>query len=134
MKRLTLIIAGLSAIAASPATAQSNSRYPHRDWGKVATLNMSVIDATTCILRVLNRGSTATLIPAEGGNDIDLKPGTILGTGAGDAWQTFKVRGENGKTTLRILYRHPLRIGANDAAVKKLQKRCLKVESISPNP
>jgi hypothetical protein len=84
MKRLTLIIAGLSAIAASPATAQSNSRYPHRDWGKVATLNMSVIDATTCILRVLNRGSTATLIPAEGGNDIDLKPGTILGTGAGD--------------------------------------------------
>lgn len=129
MRTPALLLAGFAALA-TQASARSDTDYPHRDWGKVVTLDMSVTEATACIVREMNRNGSATVIPAEGGNDIDWKAGVMFGGTVGEPWQTFKVRSEAGSTTLRIFYRHPVRLGANDKVVAKMRKQCLKVVKV----
>lgn len=130
MRTPALLLAGFAALA-TQASARSGTDYPHRDWGKVVMLDMSVIDATACITRELNRNGDATVIPMEGGNDIDLAPHLAWGKKM-EPWQTFKVRNESGVTTLRIFYRKPVRITANDKIVAKMGQQCLKVKSVAP--
>ncbi|WP_395326936.1 hypothetical protein WBP06_09485 [Novosphingobium sp. BL-8H] len=130
MRTPALLLAGFAALA-TQASARSDTDYPHRDWGKVVTLDMSVTDATACITREMNRNGDATVIPVDGGSDIDVAPHLMWGPKA-EPWQTFKVRDEAGSTTMRIFYRHPVKQGANDKAVAKMAKQCLKVREISP--
>jgi len=120
------------AVFALPFTAQSATPdYPHRDWGQVATLDMSLMDATTCIARQMNRAGDAAIIPAEGGNDIDWTAHVPWGKKM-EPWMTFKVRRANDVTTLRVLYRKPIGPGRVAKDVRKMQKHCLKVIKIEP--
>ncbi len=124
------MLAGFAALA-TQASARSDTDYPHRDWGKVVELDMNVTEATACIVRELGRRSDVTTIAAEGGNDIDVAPRTWPKS---EPWQTFKVRAEEGVTTLRIFYRRPIRIGANDKAVAKMSKQCLRTRNAEAAP
>ncbi len=125
---LTALIAyGPSA----PASARSDTDYPHRDWGHVATLDMTIADATTCIARELNRNGDALVLPVEGGNDVDFTVHVPWGKKM-EPWETFKLRSSGGVTTMRVFYRHPVRQNGVGKDVARLQKRCLKVKSIDP--
>jgi hypothetical protein len=130
MKRLALIL----TLLASPAAAASDTDYPHRDWGQVATLDMTVPEATACIAREKNRQGGTLVIPVEGGNDIDFRAATgFFGGTVNEPWQTFKVRSEGGATTLRIFYRHPFSQERMTKDVARLGRKCLKVRSTSPD-
>lgn len=130
MRTPALLLAGFAAIA-TQAYARSDTDYPHRDWGKVVALDMSVTEATACITRELNRTRVPTVIAVDGGNDIDVAAHVAWGKKM-EPWQTFKVRSDGEDATLRIFYRHPIRQGANDKLVAKMSKQCLKVRSIQP--
>lgn len=97
------------------------------------TLDMSVTDATACIVRELGRKADVTIIPIEGGNDIDVAPHLMWGPKP-EPWQTYKLRSENGSTVMRGFYRHPVKQSAVTKEVEKLQKFCLKVVRIAPAP
>jgi len=130
MRTPALLLAGFAALA-TQVSARSDTDYPHRDWGKVATLDMSLADATACLTRELNRNNDATVIPVDGGNDIDVAPHIMWGPKA-EPWHSYKLRESGRVTTLRIFYRHPIRETTVSKMVRKLQKFCLKVRSISP--
>ncbi len=119
-----------AALAATPALAGADTDYPHRDWGQVATLDMSLIEATSCITRELNRDGDATVIPADGGSDIDFAVRAAWGPKI-EPWLTFKLR-EGEATTLRVFYRRPYSQGKVGKEVARLQERCLRVASIAP--
>ena len=123
---IAILLASMSGVA----TAKTDTDYPHRDWGKELVLDMSLIDATACITREKGRQGTATVIPAEGGNDIDFKVAPVLFAGpSGEPWETFKVRESNGVTTLKVFYRHPYRQATISKDMAKLAKKCLRVKS-----
>lgn len=130
MTRIALSLAAALAFAA-PAAARSDTDYPHRDWGQVATLDMSVTDATACIARELNRNGEASVIPADGGNDVDYALRVMFGKKM-EPWMTFKLREHDGMATMRIFYRHPFKASGIIKQVERLQKHCLKVASITP--
>lgn len=132
MRTPALLLAGFAALA-TQASARSDTDYPHRDWGKVVTLDMSVVDATACIMRELGRSADVTVIPADGGNDIDVAPHLMWGRKS-EPWQTYQIRDQSGITTMRAFYRHPVKQSAIDKEVAKLQKFCLnatKIEAIT---
>lgn len=129
MIRTIITLAAIFAVT-SPALAQ-NPDHPHRDWGKVATLDMPLIDATSCIGRELNRAGDAMIVPVEGGNDIDWTAHVPWGKKM-EPWMTFQLRGAGDRTILRVLYRRPIGPGRVSKDITKMQKRCLKVESIAP--
>lgn len=131
MKALALLLAGFAALVMSQASARSDTDYPHRDWGQVATLDMSLTDATACIVRELNRNSDTSVIPVEGGNDIDVAPHLMWGPKP-EPWNTYKLRNVGGVTTLRVFYRHPVKQKTVSKDVAKLQKYCLKIRQIDP--
>jgi hypothetical protein len=125
MKRLI----PLTALAAVPSASVAGPDYPHRDWGKVAILDMTAADAITCIARELNRNGDAMILPVEGGGDIDFTAHVMFGKKL-EPWETFKVRTEGEKTVLRIFYRHPIRAKRLTKDVEKMRGRCLKVTEI----
>lgn len=127
MRLSVVLLAAAAALTSSVALAGPD--YPHRDWGKVATLDMSLTDATTCIARTLNKRGSVLVLPVDGGNDIDFSVGVAWGNQP-DPWERFKLREEEGVTTLRVFYRHPIRRGGVDKDVKRLQKHCLKISRI----
>ena len=128
MKNLAIILIGF---AAAPAIAGPDTDYPHRDWGKVATINMPLADATACVARGIRKQYPSVMVvPAEGGSDIDAAPGGGLFGIAHDPWLRLKVRGEGQKSTLRIFYRHPVNQKRIDKEVQKFEKLCLVVERI----
>lgn len=129
MKRLTLAIAGFAALSTG-AIARSDTDYPHRDWGQVATLDMSLVEATACIARELNRTGDASVLPVEGGNDIDFAVRPMWGPKM-EPWETFKIRSEGGTTTLRVFYRHPVKQKGVSKDVSRLQKQCLRVLNVA---
>ena len=129
MKRLAIILAGFATV---PAHAGPDTDYPHRDWGKVAILDMTVAEATACVAREMRRHGPVLSIGAEGGNDIDWTPGGLFQSGGAEPWITFRIRSEHDQTRLRVLYRHPIIAKGVDGYIKKLEKRCLKVARISP--
>lgn len=129
MKWPIIILSGFAATA----SAKQNTDYPHRDWGQIVTLNMSLNDATACIAREKNRQGATLVLPVEGGNDIDWRSTTgFFGGVVSEPWETFKLRASNGITTLSVFYRHPLRLGGVTKDIARLQKRCLIVTSIIP--
>ena len=95
----------------------------------MAILDMSAPDAVTCIARELNRKGDAMILPVEGGGDIDFTVHVMWGKKL-EPWETFKVRTENGKTVLRIYYRHPVKAKGISKDVAKMQTRCLVVKAI----
>ncbi|WP_311271033.1 hypothetical protein [Sphingobium sp. WCS2017Hpa-17] len=128
---MKLVIATFSCFGiaiAAPSLARSGTDYPHRDWGRVLTLDMSTTDATTCIARELNRTGDAVVLPVEGGNDIDFAVRPIWGPKM-EPWETYKVRSVNGATTLRVFYRHPMKPKTVAKDVARLQRQCLKILS-----
>lgn len=129
MIRTTITLAAALALAPA-ASAAPDTDYPHRDWGQVATLDMSVIDATACIARELGRNGETSIIPAEGGNDIDYALRVMWGKKM-EPWMTFKLRESEDGATMRIFYRHPFKAKNIIKQVERLQKRCLKVRSIT---
>lgn len=130
MKRLAIALT--AALVLIPAAdAGEDTDYPHRDWGQVATLDMSVTDATACIARELNRNGEASVIPADGGNDVDYALRVMFGKKM-EPWMTFKLREHDGRATMRIFYRHPFKASGIIKQVERLQKHCLKVASIMP--
>jgi hypothetical protein len=131
MKWLAIILVGFDTSAA----AAPDTDYPHRNWGQVATLDMSLAEATACIARTKTGGGASTqVIPAEGGNDIDFRPSAgLFGGSVSEPWETFKVRTVGGSTELRVFYRHPYRQGGITKDVARLQKRCLRVSSMRPD-
>ena len=129
MKRFAIILAGFALDPS--AHARSDTDYPHRDWGQVVTLDMTVAEATSCVARELGRTADVSVIPAEGGNDIDIAAHVMWGKKM-EPWQTYKIRGEGGIVTLRGFYRHPVKQKAVSKEVAKLQDRCLKAKSIDP--
>jgi hypothetical protein len=122
MKSFLLVLAGM----ALSASVGPDTDYPHRDWGQVVTLDMTVEAATTCIATTLNRDGDVLVVPVDGGSDIAYTLRKMWGP-KGEPWERFKVRGEDGGATLRVFYRHPLSVGKITKHVGKLQKRCLKV-------
>ena len=130
MKRIAILLAGFAAI---PAHAGPETDFPHREWGMVAMLNMSLTDATACVTRELARqyGRT-TPVPAEGGTDIDGGPGGGLFGLAYDPWVRIKVREANGVVTLGASYRHPVSAKQLGKVITRMQKRCLRVAEIRP--
>jgi len=115
------------AVVATTASARSDTDYPHRDWGQVMTLDMTVADATACIARELGRRADAIVIPVDSGNDIDVAPHTWPKSGP---WQSYKVRSVGGATLLRSFYRHPVKSKAIDKEVAKLRSQCLRVSHV----
>jgi hypothetical protein len=95
MIRTIITLAAIFAVT-SPALAQ-NPDHPHRDWGKVATLDMPLIEATSCIGRELNRAGDAMIVPVEGGNDIDWTAHVPWGKKM-EPWMTFQLRGADDRT------------------------------------
>lgn len=128
----TLIAFSAALCVASPALADPDTDYPHRDWGQVATLDMTLMDATACIARTLDRRGDAIVIPAEGGNDIDFAVRPAWGPKM-EPWLSFKLREEGSATQLRIFYRRPMSRGKVANEVERLRKRCLMVSSITPS-
>lgn len=127
---MRIVLAVLLIASPAIASAKSDTDYPHRDWGKELVLDMSLVEATGCITREKGRQGTATVIPAEGGNDIDFKVAPVLFAGpSGEPWETFKLREANGLTTLKVFYRHPYRQGTISKDVTKLAKKCLRIKS-----
>lgn len=114
------------------AALQIDKDQPHRDWGQVASLSMTVTDATACIVRRTARnGASAQVIPADGGNDIDYRASAgLFGGSVGKPWMTYQVRQKGEGTTLTILYRHPYRKSMADKQFKDLQKHCLRVSDV----
>lgn len=129
MKHL-IALAGFAVVTA-PALARSDTDFPHRDWGQVATLDMTVAEATACIARELSRNGDALVIPVDGGNDIDFAVRPMWGPKM-EPWETFKLRSTDGITTLRIFYRHPVKKGGVSKDVARFQKHCLRVRRIDP--
>lgn len=129
--KLSLMLAGLGLIA-SPVLARSDTDYPHRDWGKVVTLDMTATEATTCLTRaVARRYERIVPVPVDGGTDIDAGPGGGLFGVAHDPWLRLRVRQEAGATTLRISYRHPVSQKQIDSDVGRFEKQCLRVIRIT---
>lgn len=125
-------IVALALIAApSAAFGRSDTDYPHRDWGKVVTLDMNITEATACLARELNRRGDALVVPVDGGNDIDFTFHVAWGKKM-EPWETFKIRTAGGTTTLKVFYRHPVKQSAVDKDIRRLQKQCLKVRQIDP--
>lgn len=131
MTRITLSIAAALALVPS-AIAAPDTDYPHRDWGQVATLDMSLADATACIARAMDREGSVLVLPTEGGNDIDFSPGGLFGASTFEPFLRFKVRPTGEFAEMRLFYRHPVSQKKAGRYVEKLQKRCLKVRSIAP--
>lgn len=111
-------------------TALSGQDYPHRDWGKVATLSMSVDEAAACIARTYNRRGGALMVKAEGGVDIDATSFATIPRG--EPWQRFKLRAAGNVTTMRVFFRRPLSAKRTEKDVRKLGDDCLKIVSIAP--
>ncbi|EJU14126.1 hypothetical protein LH128_05188 [Sphingomonas sp. LH128] len=133
MKTPALILAGFAASVIAPAYAGDDTDFPHRDWGKVAVLDMSQTEASACLARQLARMYGAVMpIVVDGGSDIDAGPGGAFGT-PNDPWLRYKVRVEGGQTLIRVFYRHPVAAKWIDRDLGKFQKKCLKVRSIGPN-
>jgi hypothetical protein len=114
------------------AAAAPDTDYLHRDWGQVATLDMSLADATACIARTLDREGSVLVLPVDGGNDLDYSAGTIFGGSVNEPWAQFKIRGTAAPTELRILYRHPVNQKWLRRVMRNLGKRCLKIGSLKP--
>ena len=127
MKHLAIILIGFAAV---PAIAAPDTDYPHRPWGTVLTLDMSVSDETACIARTMGRHAEAAVIPMEAGNDIDVAPNSLWGPKL-EPWMTFKVREEGGAVTMRAFYRHPVKKSSVSKDVARLEKRCLQVKARS---
>lgn len=126
MKRFAIIVVGF--VLASPSHARSEKDYPHRDWGQVLALDMSVDEATACVAREMNRNGSSTVIPVDGGNDIDVKASAGFFGTVGEPWQTFKIRPAPGKrSTLTASYRHPASHKSISKDVERMGKQCLKV-------
>lgn len=120
----TLILAGF----ATPGAAQD---YPHRDWGQVVTLDMTMADATACIAREMDRHGSVLVLPVEGGADIDFSVDVMWGKQL-DPWERFKLRTEEGKTVLRVFYRKPTGPKSVGKDVERLRKRCLVIREMRP--
>ena len=129
---LKFAVVASGIMLATGANAGENTDYPHRDWGKIATLDMTLDEATTCIARELARKGDVVVLPVDSGSDIDFAVRPIWGPKM-EPWETFKIRQEAGATTLRLFYRHPVTRKGAGKDVVRLQKRCLKVRSIDPN-
>ncbi|MEY4056180.1 MAG: hypothetical protein RL519_1515 [Pseudomonadota bacterium] len=131
MIRPSITVIAVIAFASS-ASAAPDTDYPHRDWGKVAVIDMSLPDATTCVIRGIAR-TYERVVPAsvDGGTDIDAGPGGGLFGIAHDPWLRLMVREIDGDVTLRVFYRHPVSQKQVNKLVSKIQERCLKVRSIS---
>ncbi|WP_293875583.1 hypothetical protein [Sphingomonas sp. UBA978] len=127
MKWPILILAGFAATA----SADKDTDYPHRDWGHVATLDMSVAEATACIARALDKGGSVLVLPVDGGNDIDYSVDVPWGKRP-DAWERFKLRNDGATTTLRLFYRHPVSQKGAGKDVERLKKQCLRVSRVDP--
>lgn len=125
MTWLALILAGFAATG----SAEVDKDQPHRDWGQVATLDMSVADATACIIRAKSRGGAATqIIPTEGGNDIDFRASAgLFGGAVWKPWITYQLRRSGEGSTLTVLYRHPYRQGGINKDIGNLAKACLRI-------
>lgn len=121
----------LISLFALVALAPPPQDYPHRDWGRVAVLDMTIAEATACIARQLGRRADVMIIPVTDGNDIDIAPRAMWGPKS-EPWQTYKIRGSDGVTTLHSFYRHPVKQNAVTKEVAKLQSACLKVRRIDP--
>lgn len=91
-------------------------------------LDMSLSEATACIAREMNRKGITTILPVEGGNDIDFAMNTWPKS---EPWQTFKLRQVAGGTSMQIFYRHPITQKRLGSLVERLQKHCLKVRSVA---
>jgi len=124
------IIAAAGFAAISPADAGTD--YPHRDWGQVAMLDMTVAEATACIARELDRNGSVLILPTEGGNDIDYTMDVLWGKKP-DAWERFKIRPNGDKASLKVFYRHPVSQKETGKDVARLQKKCLVVATITPS-
>lgn len=131
MIRASLVLAASLAFIPA-ASAGPDTDFPHRDWGQVAILDMTLADATSCIARAMDRDGAVLVLPVDGGNDIDFSPGTMFGGSTNEPFLRFKVRESGDASTMRLFYRHPVRKKLAGRYVEKLQKRCLKVRSIDP--
>lgn len=121
-----------AAMAFAPvAIAGPDTDYPHRDWGQVATLDMTLDEATTCVARAMDRKGGVLVLPVEGGNDVDFTHDVAWGKRM-EPWLTFKLRAADRGSTMQVFYRHPYTVGKVAVKVRWLQKRCLKVASITP--
>jgi hypothetical protein len=119
----------VTVVLAFAALTQSGTDHPHRDWGQVATLDMSITDATACIMRELGRNGEVALIPTEQGNDIDFALRVFAGKKM-EPWLTFKLEKAEESTTLRVFYRRPFSAKGIIKQIERLQGRCLRVRAI----
>lgn len=128
MKWLALMLAGV----VTPAATYPGTDYPHRDWGRMATLDMTASEATACIARWLDRRGDVLALPVEGGVDIDYTDHLPWGPTPKPS-ERYQVREMAGTTTLRILYRGSATKKFIPKNVAKLRKECLRVITITPS-
>jgi hypothetical protein len=129
---MKLLIVAFAGIAAS-ASAKQDTDYPHRDWGQVATIDMTATEAAACLTRQLSRQfGRVTPVPAEGGTDIEGGPGGGFFGTPHDPWVSYQVRGQASGSTLRVFYRHPISQGNISRDVRRMGEKCLKIAKLSP--
>ncbi len=129
MKWPAIILAGF----ALTASAEKDTDYPHRDWGRVVTLNMPLAAATACVTRQVSKlYGRVTPVPAEGGTDVEGGPGGGLFGVAHDPWVSYQVRGAANGSVLRVFYRHPVSQKTISREVKRMGEKCLQIASIAP--
>lgn len=132
MKRAIISLATIW-FSMGTAFASADTDYPHRDWGRVAILDMTPAEATSCVAQGISRSFERVLpIPVEKGTDIDAGPGGGFFGVSHDPWVRLKIRQEEGGVTLHAFYRHPLSQERIGKEIARMQKRCLKVRSIQP--
>jgi hypothetical protein len=119
----------LSAGAVLTGPMAKDTDYPHRDWGQVATLDMTVAEATACIARQMDREGSVLILPVDGGNDLDYTAGTMFGS-VNEPWVRFQVRAAP-STTLRISYRKPVGQKWLRRVMRNFQKSCLRVTNVT---
>jgi len=127
----TLITLAAALAVTTSAYAAPDTDFPHRDWGKVATLDMSAADATACVARAMDREGSVLVLPTAGGSDIDYTAGSMFGS-LNEPWVRFKIREKATGSALTIFYRHPVNQKWLRRVMRNFQKQCLKVASVSP--
>lgn len=131
MSKSRNLLCAVGLMAAQPVSAATDTDFPHRDWGKIASLDMPFDEAQACIARELDKTGSVLVLPVDSGSDIDFSiGGSILTPNTGEPYLRFKLRRIEHEITLRAYYRRPLSLKGLNGTVEALGRKCLKIARI----
>jgi hypothetical protein len=110
-----------SSAAAAPVT-ETRKGFPHRDWGEVATIDLPIDLAQSCVVQQLMTSGRVVSLPVENGSDVYFAVHSLMANGP--PYVRFMLRKHEDKTHLRALYRRPFGRGTVSGFVADLQAMC----------